>query len=631
MNEKILTADLVNAVAELTDIPKNRCDDFVKAFFEAIANALAIDGIVKVKGLGTFKLIVVEERKSVNVQNGAEMIIPAHAKVSFTPDKTLKDEINKPYAHLKTYVLNPNAPLDPPDPDDDEAIDDTVSDAGVMDDDAVAESATSVPPVDEAVAQAVSESLSLTETHITAETAKQTEAVPPVCEAIAQAVSESLSQTETHITADGVQVPEKNVAPSVEVPVESVVVDAATPTETAAVEPEKEEISEEANTAKSVSSHSDWFDNWEVEYEGEDVEDPNALLADKKVETPVYVQPPVSVVDEVSASIEADVREPAVPADEPEQVAEVQAESEPVAEVKEESAVAAELEDGENRAEAVVADDAPACGNESDEAAGVDGLNEAEAAAVSGTESETEPVKDDKAPIEGKPVATEQVVFPTANDLANEPEEEVQHGKVLGVAIVTFVVLLIAAFFGLNHLDPDFFKGLKASSDNPPVMPSDTTSLAQELSVYVPEADSVDSPDASDGTEEAPYVDDSQSAASETVVAPQASNTVDPLWNGEFVAYMKRQHKDVSLATSGLIGETTIKPGLFLTMVALQNYGDKSYWIYLYLYNTDRIKNPNNVPVGTKIRVPNLDESLVNGPNEEQVNLAKEIRQKFAK
>lgn len=610
MNEKILTADLVNAVAELTAIPKNRCDDFVKAFFDAIANALAIDGIVKVKGLGTFKLISVEERKSVNVQTGAEMIIPAHAKVSFTPDKVLKDEINKPYAHLKTYVLNPNAPLDPPENEDDDVM----------------EEGEGEPAADSVVAPA--------------EAPTQQEELPEVT-----------------VTSE----------PETEKPAE--VADEVVTDNTETVQEEK-----------TQSSHSDWFDNWEVEYEGEGVAEPAALMSDKVAETVTPAQQEVVVTEEVTASIEEDsaqksaeasTEEKAVVAEEATtEINAAVAEAETGTEVN--NVVAEEVETAEPEqteqseqegaavAEAEVAEKIEPVVDAVTDSNGNQPVDVAETATETVDKQSDEPttaatqVADETveqggndevvASEETKTEVAEEEPKTTPNEIDDVPPsittvienegepEKVQHGKVLGVAIITFLVLLVAAYFGLKHIDPDFFKTLKVS-DNPPVMPADTTtSLAQELSVYVPEKDTVVDADQQLAVDTA----DSVVPASEQMVVEESAATVandviDPLWNGEFVAYMKRQHKDVSLATSGLIGETAIKPGLFLTMVALQNYGDKAYWIYLYLYNTDRIKNPNNVPVGTKIRVPNLDKSLVNGPAEEQVNLAKEIRQKFVK
>lgn len=71
-----------------------------------IEEALATEKYVKVKGFGTFKLTEVDSRESVNVNTGERIEIQGHTKVSFTPDTTMKDLINKPFAHFETVILN---------------------------------------------------------------------------------------------------------------------------------------------------------------------------------------------------------------------------------------------------------------------------------------------------------------------------------------------------------------------------------------------------------------------------------------------------------------------------------------------------------------------------------------------
>lgn len=66
----------------------------------------------KIKGLGTFKLIDVDSRESVNVNTGERFQIKGHTKVSFSPDANLRDTINKPFAHFETVVLNENTILE---------------------------------------------------------------------------------------------------------------------------------------------------------------------------------------------------------------------------------------------------------------------------------------------------------------------------------------------------------------------------------------------------------------------------------------------------------------------------------------------------------------------------------------
>ena len=81
-------------------------DDFVRNFFEIIARSVVEDKVVKVKGLGTFKLIEMSERESVDVNTGERILIPGHSKISFTPDAALRDQVNKPFADFQTVILN---------------------------------------------------------------------------------------------------------------------------------------------------------------------------------------------------------------------------------------------------------------------------------------------------------------------------------------------------------------------------------------------------------------------------------------------------------------------------------------------------------------------------------------------
>ena len=106
MNEKITLQDLINLFGEKQGMSKKDAELFVRSLFDLIEEALATEKYIKVKGLGTFKLTEVDSRESVNVNTGERIEIQGHTKVSFTPDTTMKDLINKPFAHFETVVLN---------------------------------------------------------------------------------------------------------------------------------------------------------------------------------------------------------------------------------------------------------------------------------------------------------------------------------------------------------------------------------------------------------------------------------------------------------------------------------------------------------------------------------------------
>ena len=66
------------------------------------------DKLVKVKGLGTFKIIPVEKRESIHVNTGERFVIPEHYKFSFLPDKELRELVNKPFSFFETTELREN-------------------------------------------------------------------------------------------------------------------------------------------------------------------------------------------------------------------------------------------------------------------------------------------------------------------------------------------------------------------------------------------------------------------------------------------------------------------------------------------------------------------------------------------
>lgn len=112
MNERLTIQDLTDLLITKHSMTKKDAEAFVKEFFLLIEQSLQHENFVKVKGLGTFKLIGVDSRESVNVNTGERFQIKGHTKVSFTPDSSLRDTINKPFAHFETVVLNENTILE---------------------------------------------------------------------------------------------------------------------------------------------------------------------------------------------------------------------------------------------------------------------------------------------------------------------------------------------------------------------------------------------------------------------------------------------------------------------------------------------------------------------------------------
>ncbi len=112
MNERLTIQDLTDLLAAKHSMTKKDAEAFVKEFFLLIEQALENEKTVKIKGLGTFKLIDVDSRESVKINTGERFQIKGYTKVSFSPDANLRDTINKPFAHFETVVLNENTILE---------------------------------------------------------------------------------------------------------------------------------------------------------------------------------------------------------------------------------------------------------------------------------------------------------------------------------------------------------------------------------------------------------------------------------------------------------------------------------------------------------------------------------------
>ena len=103
---KVSLQDLASVLVERWHLGKKEASLFVNEMFFVIQKSLDEDKIVKVKGLGTFKIIDVDDRESVDVNTGDRVLIEGHGKITFTPDALMKELVNKPFSQFETVVLN---------------------------------------------------------------------------------------------------------------------------------------------------------------------------------------------------------------------------------------------------------------------------------------------------------------------------------------------------------------------------------------------------------------------------------------------------------------------------------------------------------------------------------------------
>lgn len=106
MNEKISFPDLVTLLATKLNVTKKDAEAFLKEFFTISTEVISSGEELRINELGVFKPIWVEPRASVNVQTGEPVEIPGHYKVSFVPDKVLREAVNAPFSSFSVEILN---------------------------------------------------------------------------------------------------------------------------------------------------------------------------------------------------------------------------------------------------------------------------------------------------------------------------------------------------------------------------------------------------------------------------------------------------------------------------------------------------------------------------------------------
>lgn len=109
---KISLSDLAQRLAEKSGISLQDAELFIRKMFDVANEGLQSDKLVKMKWLGTFKVMAVKDRESVDVNTGERIIIEGRDKISFTPDNILKEIVNKPFALFETVVVNDGVDFD---------------------------------------------------------------------------------------------------------------------------------------------------------------------------------------------------------------------------------------------------------------------------------------------------------------------------------------------------------------------------------------------------------------------------------------------------------------------------------------------------------------------------------------
>lgn len=131
--------------------------------------------------------------------------------------------------------------------------------------------------------------------------------------------------------------------------------------------------------------------------------------------------------------------------------------------------------------------------------------------------------------------------------------------------------------------------------------------------VTAQETDTVNNPVEQQETavQQTPRIENKEKQQSETtVIKPVASEKTSVAEKnrqvGAATTKVETLADTVEYTITGTKASHTIQPGESMVKLAARFYGNKKLWPYIARYNRENIKNANNVPVGTVVKIPEL-------------------------
>lgn len=109
---KITMTDIARLVVQKHHLNPNEAERLMTTIVDVINDGLRFDKQVKIKGFGTFKVIETKDRESVNINTGERILIGGRSKITFTPDPSMRDLVNRPFSQFETVVINDGVEFD---------------------------------------------------------------------------------------------------------------------------------------------------------------------------------------------------------------------------------------------------------------------------------------------------------------------------------------------------------------------------------------------------------------------------------------------------------------------------------------------------------------------------------------
>lgn len=607
MNNRLTIQDLADMLAERTGKDRKNAELFLKEFITLITKGVYTDKIVKVKGVGTFKIILVERRESIHVNTGERFIIPEHYKFSFLPDKELKDLVNKPFSFFETTELNEDVEFSD--------LNESVQDSRDAD------------PEDESIEEVLPDKEMISGRWIE----EPIEIQGPIGTSGGIVIRKAPLET-----ADRLTPPEELVGE---------IYRPGRPEETTRMSGvETSEISAVSSTSQPSAKEISMIET--------SVPERGSSASSKEASIPQKEQEQTSFEEEITCTQNDQTEESFHSMGSGTQKQPVRSESYTLHEdrIAETTQRVSSIEPSKDLASESFVDEASQSEQSvKQETAGTKDLNPME------SESFSKPLIPKKPNGVEETIETEELEEdnPYSDDLefTGETRRPTREGASFKKSVVLFfmvAILLIAGAYA--YLNKDIVSGLIRGVTVPPL---DTTEVSdsyieseevmEEKIREIAEAHSIELPDPYMETDRLSATSGSENVdtlATSTVAPTEMAPENEPRKAG--VQIPSSQTPDVASVTtpnakpsvpaqtlpkpavsSGkALAVVKIEPGSRLTLISLKYYGSKIFWVYLYEHNKSRIHDPNNVPIGTEIEVPAPELYGIDAHSRESINRA---------
>ena len=584
--DEVNMKSLVDVFASKAKITKKEANAFVKAFQNIFIDALSKDKVLKITGLGSFKVTLVNERSSVDVNTGKPIKINSHYKIVFTPDSELKNIVNSPFAHLDTIIID-----DVVDMSDGEVNIDTLSQD--LKNLSANHTVSSVPPVDE-----VKTDVQLIKTD------NEADKVESPLEKLAEQALEikSLLADIQGLSSDG-QDTKTDVIPNPDINSESENQPDTLPNSESEIYPDTV-VNSEKKITHEIEINPDTEKDLQTEtFDKESVisETANAAQEDIMSDVEIVSKPENSAEEELVSETDNITND------------EIESEAEKVLQI--DSAAQKEIVlDAEKKLE-LERETEPKTTLEGENNPKLEMEPEVEKASESEEIHNSSELKEEKN---------------KSNSLDAEMllaiRKEYQRKRRRRVAIILSIlaiVLILASALALDFYYNGFVKqrfdtifAMNKTSDDDVNDIDKTDKLHHDNnvqeSVVLTNDTSVEIVDTVQYNEQDTAFDDAPDTKAETSIE-QTDIFNTPRVYTRFLDTIQMP-KDSRL-----------------TLISLKYYGHRDFWVYIYEANQSRIPNPNVIVPGTTLYIPKVNGALIDSSNPQAIKYARELHDKFVK